>query len=229
MNPEDDPEARIRELERPLAETARASELGSTQPSPYPYQHQYQPGGDAYPAPPPSYGAPYTGAPSRSSSGLRAFWVMAAVIVAGVLAAVGAIVVFAADRMSDGSAGLSPASTTPRAVTPPRSAPPGASVDDAPTAGPATPIPPAGAPLIVSGINVNRTITCNDSIVNISGVSNTIVITGHCASLTVSGVQNVVTVDAADTISASGLNNHVTYHSGSPKVTKGSSNIVEQG
>ena len=28
MKPEDDPEARIRELERPLAETARASEIG---------------------------------------------------------------------------------------------------------------------------------------------------------------------------------------------------------
>ena len=31
MKPEDDPEARIRELERSMAETARASEIGSTQ------------------------------------------------------------------------------------------------------------------------------------------------------------------------------------------------------
>ena len=31
MNPEDDPEARIRALEQPLADTARASELGAAQ------------------------------------------------------------------------------------------------------------------------------------------------------------------------------------------------------
>jgi hypothetical protein len=38
MEREDDPEARIRELERPLADTARASEVGGAQaPSRYPY------------------------------------------------------------------------------------------------------------------------------------------------------------------------------------------------
>ena len=55
-------------------------------------------------------------------------------------------------------------------------------------------------------------------------------ITGHCASLTVSGVQNSITVDAVDTIDASGFNNKVTYHSGSPKITKsGDGNVVQQG
>ncbi len=52
MNPEDDPEARIRELERPLANQAQASELGGSQP--------VQPaGGTAYlPPPVPGYNPP---------------------------------------------------------------------------------------------------------------------------------------------------------------------------
>jgi hypothetical protein len=56
------------------------------------------------------------------------------------------------------------------------------------------------------------------------------VITGHCASLSVSGVQNSVTVDAADSIEASGFSNHIIYHSGSPGIDKsGDGNVVQQG
>ena len=61
-------------------------------------------------------------------------------------------------------------------------------------------------------------------------MSNTVVITGHCVSLTVSGLNNAITVDAVDAIDASGLNNQVTYHSGSPKISKsGDGNLVQQG
>ncbi len=92
--------------------------------------------------------------------------------------------------------------------TTPRSPGPSGSKTATPSAGPSTsPTPPAGGTLTVTGINENKTITCNDSVVSVSGVSNKVVITGHCASLTVSGMQNKVTVDAADTIDASGLNN----------------------
>src|SRR6476660_7231890 len=79
MNPDDDPEARIRALEQPLADKARASELGSTPytppgeayvppplpPMPPPAQGPYTPPGEAYvrpplpPRPPPAQG-PYT-------------------------------------------------------------------------------------------------------------------------------------------------------------------------
>jgi hypothetical protein len=56
------------------------------------------------------------------------------------------------------------------------------------------------------------------------------VITGHCTSLTVNGMKNTVTVDASDSIDASGMNNRVTYHSGSPKVSNsGVDNVVAQG
>jgi hypothetical protein len=43
-------------------------------------------------------------------------------------------------------------------------------------------------------------------------------------------MKNSVTVDAADTIDASGLNNQVTIHSGAPKISKsGVDNVVAQG
>ncbi|WP_141120254.1 DUF3060 domain-containing protein, partial [Mycobacterium malmoense] len=82
----------------------------------------------------------------------------------------------------------------------------------------------------ISGMGENRTFACNDNVVNVTGVSNTVVITGHCASLAVSGVQNDITVDAVDGIEVSGLGNKVTYHSGTPKVSNtGSANVVQRG
>lgn len=143
---------------------------------------------------------------------------LAAVVVVGVLVLVGGIAAFSAQRLSQGNfVVLSPTPSVSRAVP-------------TPTAQPATTLPPAGASLSVSGVNVNRTIACNDSIVSVSGMSNTVVITGHCTSLTVSGMRNSVTVDSVDTIEAAGFNNEVTYHSGSPKISNaGGSNSVQQG
>ncbi|MCW2554425.1 MAG: hypothetical protein JWR78_4206, partial [Mycobacterium sp.] len=70
----------------------------------------------------------------------------------------------------------------------------------------------------------------NDSVVNVSGVSNTVVITGQCRSVTVSGVENTITVETAATISASGFDNRVTYLSGAPQIeNSGDSNVVEKG
>jgi hypothetical protein len=98
---------------------------------------------------------------------------------------------------------------------------------------PAPSMPPtatAGASLSIAGINSNRAIACNGSAISVSGVSNTVVITGHCASLSVSGVQNNVTVEAVDSIEASGLNNQITYHTGSPSIDKsGDGNVVHRG
>lgn len=97
------------------------------------------------------------------------------------------------------------------------------------SAGGTTVSAPPGGSISVAGIGENRTVACNDSQVDVSGFTNTVTITGHCASLTVSGEQNHVTVDAADTISASGFNNEVTFHSGSPQVDNSGTNVVQQG
>lgn len=209
MNPEDDPEARIRQLEQPLADTARASELGGTQP----------PRGYPYPPSPYGYTAPFAGATPKSSTGMRVFWIMAAFFVVGVLTLVGGIAAVVAHRLPHGTFVVPSSPPTTGRGASPSSAQPSTS-----------PLPPPGGRLGISGINENKTIACNDSNVSVSGVSNTVVITGHCVSLTVSGVNNSVTVDAVDTIAASGFNNRVTYHSGSPKVTKaGDSNVVQPG
>jgi hypothetical protein len=225
MKREDDPEARIRELERPLAETARASELGSNLPrGGYPYS----PGQPPLPPPSPSgYGGPFPGTLPRSRSRTRLLWVLLPFFVFGVAA----LVSYNADRHSRG--GLVILSPTPSSS--PSSAAPSGSEAQTPAPAPPTtvsPVPtaPAGADLSIAGINNNRTIACNQSSINVSGISNKVVITGHCASLTVSGMQNNVTVDATNTIDVSGFNNQITYHNGSPTIEKsGDGNVVQKG
>jgi len=232
MEPQDNPEDRIRELERPLADTAHASELGFEIGNAPPSGYTYPPPPPG-PVPPPltpspysyGYGSPPPGMARRSSSGNRVWWILAALFVVGVLALVGIIAAYASHRFSRGNL-VVPSSppVTSRVISPPRAIP------HSPAPSSVTPLPPQGAELTVTGINENQALTCNNNTVTVSGVSNTVVITGHCASLTVSGLNNVITVDATDTIDASGLNNQVTYHSGSPQVSKsGDGNVVQRG
>ena len=201
MEPQDDPEARIRELERPLTDVARTSELGAPQPV------------SSIPPMPPPYTAPFP-APQRATASIRWIWGLFALIAMGVVALVVGIVVYTAHQVSrDGFTVGSPSlPQNPRSEA----------------RAPATPSP--GSQVSIAGFDKNETIVCDDNLVSVSGFSNTIVITGHCASLTVSGSDNTVTVDTADTIDASGVDNHVTFHSGSPLVqNSGVSNVVEQG
>lgn len=239
MNPEDDPEARIRELEQPLSDRARSSELGQPggysyppPPSgPVPYPTQPYPG--TMTPPPYGYDSGYSGTKPRSSSGMRWFWILAAAGVIGVLVLVGGIAAYAARQFSHGDlVVMSPTESTSASASPggpAPSAPPGKTHVPGSAPPPAS-TAPAGQPVIVSGINENKTVACNGNTITVSGISNTITITGHCGTVNVSGLQNIITVDNADTIDASGLNNKVTYHSGSPKISKtGSGNVVEQG
>ncbi|BBZ46181.1 hypothetical protein MPRM_34620 [Mycobacterium parmense] len=91
MTGSEDPEDRIRELERPLSETARASELGSSGPGGYPA---------GPPSPPPpapwTYGGPYPGPPPKPPSGNRMWWILGTLLVVGVLALAGGIAAMAA-------------------------------------------------------------------------------------------------------------------------------------
>ena len=230
MNAEDDPERRIRELEQPLSDAARASELGGAQPAGgYNYQSPPWAGAPVPPPPPPgSYGGPFM-AP-RPPSGNRAWWILGALFVVGVLALVGGIAAYAAHQFS--RAGSVVHSTPPsisRTTTAPRTAPrtspnltpsnPARAIDGTPRRQPHR-----------RGHQRESDDRMQRQHVDVSGVSNTVVITGHCTSLTVSGVQNAITVDAVDTIDASGFNNKITYHSGSPKISKsGEGNVVQQG
>ena len=233
MSPEEDPEKRIQELERPLTDVARSAELGTT-PFPPPTR-----GWDSPPPPPGYYGPPMPPpvAPRPSSSGMRVGWILLGLLVVGLFVGSGAIV-----------AGNLISSTTRSALSTPST--PGISGGGGPftpsgrpsaptlTATPTEPStsaatveqPAPGERVSVSGIDENKTIACNGSVVSISGVDNTVVITGHCSRVEVSGMDNNVTVDAADAIQASGMNNKITFHSGSPQIDKsGFSNTVEHG
>lgn len=231
MAANEDPEDRIRELERPLAETARASEQGSSQPA----GQNYPPGPVGAPPPQPApwtYGGPVPGPSQQRPASNRVWWILGTVVVIGILALAGGIAAFAAHQLSGVKSIIASPPTISKTFSPPSiSTNPGPSTSRRRSPSPSTsPAAPPGTELSVAGINENRTIACNDNIVNVSGVSNTVTITGHCTSLSVSGVQNSITVDAVDSIEASGFSNKVTYHSGAPQISNsGGSNVVQQG
>jgi len=239
MKSEDDPEARIRELEQPLAEAARASEAGENPP---PSKWAPPPGAAMPPPPGPPMQPlplPYGGSfPGPSPSGInsrsnRTWWILAAVFVIGMIALPAAIFLFTAHQVS--RSGLPTMFPTP--IIPSNSPTPPGGMTQTPAAGPSsssTSEPPAPAPasdnLIISGINKTQTVTCNANAVNVSGISNKVVIKGLCKSLHVSGVQNVITIDAVGIIEVSGFSNQITYHGGSPSIDKsGDGNVVQKG
>ncbi|MCV7343741.1 DUF3060 domain-containing protein [Mycolicibacterium rhodesiae] len=219
MNPDDDPEERIRQLERPLTEQAHTSELGTAAPP-----------GNWAPPPPGYYGSPMP-PPSGSSStpGLRLGWIVFVLLVVGLTIGGGAILITShlnAGRTSPGLPTISGGGGTFTTVTRPSRSTPTPPPNSAATVAP----PESGATLSVSGVNENKRLACDNSVVTISGMDNTVVITGRCKRVQVSGMNNIVTVDAADAIEASGMDNKITYHGGSPTVDKsGFSNTVEQG
>jgi Protein of unknown function (DUF3060) len=240
MKSEDDPEARIRELEQPLADAARTSEAGVTPPPgkwtapPPPRSYTAPPGPPMQPLPLP-YGGSFPG-PSPSginSRSNRTWWILAAVFVIGMIALPAAIFLFTAHQVS--RSGLPTMFPTP--IIPSNSPTPPGGMTQTPAAGPSsspTSEPPAPAPagdnLTISGINKTQTVTCNANAVNVSGISNKVVIKGLCKSLHVSGVQNVITVDAVGIIEVSGFSNQITYHGGSPSIDKsGDGNVVQKG
>lgn len=224
MNPDDDPEKRIQELERSLTNQAETSELGTAGPP-----GVWPPPPPPIPPMPPAYYGPSTPPPMlppsvpSPSSGIRIGWIVLALLVVGLFVGGGAIVWTNLSNRSApgfpsvfGGGGTSTTGARPSRNTP---IPPGPSSS-------ATP----GGSVTVSGANVEKTIVCNDSAVTISGMANTVQITGHCTSVEVSGMNNVVAIDVADTITASGMDNKVTYRAGSPKITKsGFDNTVEAG
>ncbi|OBH54377.1 hypothetical protein A5687_00200 [Mycobacterium mantenii] len=231
MAANEDPEDRIRELERPLAEAARASEQGSSQPA----GPNYPPGAAGTPPPPPppwTYGGPIAGPFQQQPSNNRVWWIVGTAVAIAVLAVAGGIAAFAAHQISGVKSIIASPPTISTTFGPPsNSTSPGPSTSRRRSPSPSTsPAAPPGTTLSVAGINENRSIACNDNIVSVSGVSNTVTITGHCTSLSVSGVQNSISVEAVDSIEASGFNNKVTYHSGTPKISNsGGSNVVQQG
>ncbi len=246
MKSEDDPEARIRELEQPLTDAARASEAAANQspgkwappsgpPAPPGGPPAAAPSGPPTPslsAPPfsPLPPLPYNDAfssPPRRSQG-RILWIAIAIFVVGMIALPIGIFLFTAHQVS--RSGLP--SVFPIPSIPSLNPTPSGTMPHTPGAAPSTSAAnaPAGENITVSGISEVRTIACNGGSVSVSGITNNVVITGHCASVVVSGIQNQITVDAADAIQASGSENQITYHAGSPTIgNSGIGNVVHKG
>lgn len=210
MNPEDDdPEARIRELERPLAERAAASEVRASHSAPNTYLPPQQ---------------PYAAQPRGTGSNA---WLVLTLIALGIAAAIGTTTYLLVSTPTKHSTapGRSSSATSHRTLTQTVSPPTSRVSTDTTT------VP--GQPLIIAGSSQHHDVECVEGgpdAVIVSGVSNTVTITGHCTSLTVSGVENEIEVDNADSIGVSGFSNKVTYHTGTPQIrNSGSSNTVEQG
>lgn len=233
MDPQDDPEARIRELERPLAD--RAEELGTgaahhnaPPPPTRPWTH-----GNVFPPPPPGPPAPWPGyaedlptpvpmphTPPPVHTG-RVLLVLAGVVAVLITAGVAAFVMFTGAVTSGIQTIADDPPSQPSPYVPPIPAAP-------PVAGPEVAGP--GQTVNVAGASYQRDVVCDGGTVVVSGVENTITISGHCAALTVSGVRNTITVDEVDAIGVSGFENRVTYLSGEPDIAKsGMDNAVEKG
>lgn len=211
MSADDDPEARIRELERPLADIARAKELTVASAGA---------GGWT----PDHGGAPVDG--RRTGVGFGA--------VGALFVAIAALGIFLISRDPVGTTAGTPAMPSSSSATTAPSPPEPLAAAPLPTAPPVdvpSPVPaPAGTPLAISGAGETKTLDCSGRYTSVSGVSNTVTLTGRCAGLTVSGVGNVITVDESPTITASGLNNRVTYRTGDPDIaTSGFDNIIQRG
>lgn len=80
---------------------------------------------------------------------------------------------------------------------------------------PPTQMPPGGT-LTVDGNGQSKSIACNDGHLTVTGRDMTVTVTGHCARLSIDGVINHITIDSVDAIDVDGLQNVVTYHSGTP-------------
>lgn len=219
---QDDPEERIRALERPLA--ARASEVRADDTAAPQWPTA------SYPPPPPGPPTPWPGypgeTPTPSGSGRR----IALLSIGGLtfLAAMGtAGVLLLTDHKESSGASETSRTTTARTYATYTTA---TTIVPSPADTPAASTPAPDETVVLSGIDEHHTVECTGNVVLVSGIENTVTLTGHCTGVTISGIQNTVVLDEADTIDVSGIENRVTYHAGTPQIgTSGSDNTVEQG
>lgn len=250
MEPFGDPEARIRDLERPLADRANASEMGTRPyevtssanvpvPPPYPYPSPPPPPPPPLGASPPygyespPYPSPYYAPPQRVvHKRTHVGWIAPLVVV--VIAVIGtgvALVWFNVVKSTTSSPipnppGISGGGGPVDSPQLPEIEIPDIEVPGIPSI--ELPIGPsdevltveAGSSVSIAGVDRQQRVVCNQGAVSVSGMNNTVEITGACESVTVSGMENVVTVDSAATITASGFDNRVTYRQGTPEVSK---------
>jgi hypothetical protein len=233
MDDQDDPEKRIAELERQLAERSPIVELGhqgatvTTSP-----QTPAAPPQSPTPTASPPYGAS-TRSPDGTAGGGADFlqfkgrppwrrwhlvWILAIFWLVIPLANGLGLVLSHLRQHSSSSSGMN-SRTVPPTVASFRTQPSPSGMSVGP-----------GGVLSASGNAETRTIACNEGTLQLSGNSNTFTVTGHCRNVEVSGNYTHVTVDSADSIDAGGIYTVTVYHWGTPKITESGIGVtVNQG
>jgi hypothetical protein len=232
MEPEGDPEARIRDLERRLGDAAEKSELGvGAHGSSYGYVPS--PSG-AYPPPPT---APWEAPPPpllpMSSTGHSRTIVIPVVIavLAFVIAGGVSLYLFTMGASNPGNGTQIAGGGADLSDSPPEGSSAGGGKTQVPSREATVPdLPAPGSHLTVAGVGQHRTIACNETTLSISGMENTVTVTGHCISVSVSGMDNAVAVDSAESIVVSGFDNRIVFHTGEPKTSSsGRGNTIDRG
>lgn len=212
----DDPERRIRELERRLADARGGPRENvpagdEVAPAEAPGSMPLPPSGMMAPAPqgmnPPSYDVLRRQMDRRRR--FSSIWLV--FLVPGIMLV--AVIVFHPYRVETHSApstAWSGAEPTP-------------DLSGALTVGP-------GGNLTAEPSNGTVTFVCDRGDMTVGGDTNSVYLVGHCAHLIVRGSHNKVVVDGADAIDADGSGNQVIYHSGTPQISvAGTGNIVKKG
>lgn len=234
MDSKDDPEARIRELELSLGDIARASEATRGTPD-LGAGRQYGGYDSASSLPPGSYGVQFPNVPPRATGGGGQRVLLIGVLTLVAVGIIGGVIVYSSSVFSNVRSFIDPSNERPTVSggggpfgdSPNRA---GGNRPTAPVGEPSVSVARPGETVSVAGVGANKAIACNDGIVSVSGMSNTVVVTGQCASVAVSGFTNIVTIDTADVIGVSGFGNRITYRSGTPDIqNSGEGNAVERG
>ncbi|OBG28081.1 DUF3060 domain-containing protein [Mycobacterium sp. E3198] len=202
----DDPEKRIRELERRLADAKGGPREN------VPAAGEVGPVPDAWVPPPSSVNPPNYELLRRQMNRRRRLSSMWGILlVPGILLV--AILVFHPYRVEKHAP---PATTLPGAE-------PTADLSGALTVAP-------GGNLTQEPSSATFTVFCDRAELTIGGNGNSAYVAGHCAHLIVKGSGNKVVADNADAIDTDGSANQVTYHSGAPQISVGGTdNIVRKG
>jgi Protein of unknown function (DUF3060) len=212
----DDPEQRIRELERRLADAKGGPRESvpagdEVRPAEAPGMLLPPPPDTMAPAPPPVHSPNYRLLRRQIDRRRRISSIWLVFVVPGILLV--ALLVFHPYRMekhSTPSTSWSGAEPTPNFA-------------GAVTVGP-------GGNLTAEPSNGTVTFVCDRGDMTVGGNANAVYLAGHCANLTVKGSHNKVVVDAADVIDIDGSGNQVIYHTGAPQISVGGSgNTVKKG
>lgn len=202
----DDPEKRIRELERRLADAKGGPRENA------PAGDAAGPAPDAWVPPPPSVNPPnYEALRRQMNRRRRLSSIWGVFLVPGILLV--AILVAHPYRAEKHAP---PATALPGAE-------PTADLSGALTVGP-------GGNLTEEPSSQTFTVVCDRAELTIAGNGNSAYVAGHCAHLIVRGSRNKVVADNADVIDTDGSANNVIYHGGAPQISVGGTdNIVKRG